>query len=221
MNKKKCLCCLTEFKPRRSTALFCRETCRVTYNRRRKTSKSPGCILSLCDFSGNWSKPYKEAGYEVIQVDLKHGQDVRLLKPPTTTSVHGILAAPPCTYFACSGNRWKRSETEIIQGLSIVDACLRFVAVCQPNWWALENPIGTLHRYLGKPTFYFNPCDYGDPYTKRTALWGKFNIPKPTPVEPTLGSFMHQRYGGNTEYTKTMRSITSIRFAYAFFQANP
>ena len=38
-------------------------------------------ILSLYDYSGNWSLPYREAGYEVVQVDLKRGgQDVRLLK---------------------------------------------------------------------------------------------------------------------------------------------
>ena len=219
MDKKKCLNCLSVFKPQRSTALFCQNACRTAYNRRRKGSKSPGCILSLCDYSGNWSSPYAGAGYKVMQIDLKLGQDIRLLSPPA--NVHGILAAPPCTYFACSGNRWKRSPEEIAKGLSLVDACLRFVAICQPSWWVLENPIGTLHRYLGKPKFYFDPCDYGDPYTKKTALWGNFNIPKPKPVEPVLGSMMNKRYGGKSEYTKEQRSKTPLGFAHAFFRANP
>ena len=35
-------------------------------------------ILSLCDYSGNWCKPYKDAGYFVHQVDLKINGDVRL-----------------------------------------------------------------------------------------------------------------------------------------------
>lgn len=30
-------------------------------------------ILSLCDYSGSWSQPYRDAGYEVIQVDLQWG----------------------------------------------------------------------------------------------------------------------------------------------------
>lgn len=30
-------------------------------------------VISLCDFTGEWPRPYREAGYNVIQVDLKHG----------------------------------------------------------------------------------------------------------------------------------------------------
>jgi|TARA_R100000501_G_C2548953_1_gene64445 superfamily I DNA and RNA helicase len=41
-------------------------------------------IISLCDFTGEWSRPYKEAGYDVLQVDLKHGQDVRLFERSIT-----------------------------------------------------------------------------------------------------------------------------------------
>jgi hypothetical protein len=67
-------------------------------------------ILSLCDYSGSWSKPYRDAGYKVIQVDIKHGQDVRLFEFPG--QVHGILAAPPCTHLASSGARWASQEIE-------------------------------------------------------------------------------------------------------------
>ena len=41
-------------------------------------------IISLCDFSGNWSKPYRDAGYNVVQVDLKHGNDVRMFQHYST-----------------------------------------------------------------------------------------------------------------------------------------
>jgi hypothetical protein len=54
-------------------------------------------ILSLCDYSGIWSKPYKDAGYYVIQIDIKHGDDVRLF--PYPGEVYGILAAPPVYSF--------------------------------------------------------------------------------------------------------------------------
>ena len=30
-------------------------------------------IVSLCDHSGNWSRPYAEAGYLVLRIDPKHG----------------------------------------------------------------------------------------------------------------------------------------------------
>ena len=178
-------------------------------------------ILSLCDYSGIWSEPYLQAGYEVIRVDLKRtGEDIRLLhKPPQ--EIYGVLAAPPCTVFANSGARWPRTDEDYIEGLSIVDACLRFVAVCKPVFWALENPVGKLVRYLGKPKMYFQPCDYGDPYTKKTALWGNFHEPKKTPVIPTEGSKMHLLYGGKSEKTKELRSLTPEGFAQAFFEANP
>jgi len=186
-------------------------------------------ILSLCDYSGAWSQPYLEAGYDVRRVDLKTTGDVRLLEYPGP--VHGILASPPCTHFAGSGARWWEGKPDslLVEALSVVDACLRLVVVCDPAWWALENPIGRLNRWLGNPAMYFDPCDYGgyadDPdsegYTKRTALWGRFQRPAITPVPPHLGSMMHLRYGGRSERTKTLRSVTPSGFARAFMEANP
>lgn len=98
--------------------------------------------------------------------------------------------------------------------------------VHKPVFWALENPIGKMRRYLGSPSFVFNPCDFGDPYTKKTYLWGVFVPPLPLfqslrPVAPVDGSMMHTRYGGKSERTKTARSVTPQGFAQAFFEANP
>jgi len=176
-------------------------------------------ILSLCDYSGEWPRPYREAGYNVVQVDIKHGQDVRLMSYPG--KVHGVLAAPPCTHLASSGARWwaNKGETALLEALAIADACLRIVALTNPAWWVLENPIGRLVTYYGPPAFKFDPCDYGDPYTKRTCLWGKFTPPIACPVEPTEGSKMHTM--SNLIERATIRSITPAGFARAFFEANP
>lgn len=183
-------------------------------------------ILSLCDYSGAWSQPYRDAGYEVIQVDLQRGgQDVRLLQKEK--DVHGVLAAPPCTCFASSGARWKRSEKDMLEALSVVDACIRIAWACNPVWWVLENPVGKLVRYLGRPKMYFNPCDYGDPYTKKTGLWGNFTPPLPLllgrdmSVDPIEGSKMQLCYGGKSMKTKNVRSQTPAGFASAFFEVNP
>ena len=152
-------------------------------------------ILSLCDLTGEWSRPYKEAGYDVITVDIQRGEDfdVRLIRFGDFPPVHGILAAPPCTEFASSGARWwaGKGKAPLLEALSIVDACLRLVHVMRPKWWALENPVGRLRHYIGPPSYSFDPCDHGDPYTKRTQLWGQFNEPVKCPVEPTEGSKMH------------------------------
>lgn len=183
-------------------------------------------ILSLCDYSGNWPLFYREAGYDVRQFDLKNGDDVRLLKK-LDANVYGILAAPVCTVFANSGARWTRTDDEMREGLALVDACLRAVVTYRRTlkFWALENPVGKLSLYLGEPLMRFNPCDFGDPYTKKTCLWGDFVVPSPLfvttqAVEPVNGSQMWAKYGGKSERTKEARSMTPLGFAKAFFEVN-
>jgi hypothetical protein len=65
----------------------------------------------------------------------------------------------------------------------------------------------------------FHPSDYGDPYTKKTLLWGEFNHPIKQPVEPTEGSKMHKI--GESKARASRRSATPPGFAQAFFEANP
>lgn len=196
------------------------------------TDNASKIILSLFDYSGNWSKFYKDAGYNVQCVDLKHGHDVRFIEF-IEEPIHGILLAPPCTAFAVSGAQYwdaKDDSGDTALGVSLVDAGLRCVAIYKPKWWALENPVGRLRRWLGPPRFSFNPCDFGgygderDAYTKKTLLWGDFTPPVPKPIEPVRvceqGSWV-QRLGGKSERTKELRSVTPLGFARAFFEANP
>jgi hypothetical protein len=177
-------------------------------------------ILSLCDFTGTWSQPYRDAGYDVRQVDIKHGQDVRLFEA-LPYPVRGILAAPPCTDFAGSGARWwaEKGEQALLDALAVVDACMRIVMIHRPRWWVLENPVGRLRDYLGEPHMIFDPCDYGDPYTKKTLLWGEFRKPLKRRIEATEGSKMHKL--PPSEDRQALRSITPSGFAKAFFEANP
>ncbi len=107
--------------------------------------------------------------------------------------------------------------------MSVTIACLRIIATCQPKFWALENPVGRLRKWMSDPRLIFNPCDYGDPYTKKTLLWGRFNLPERNSVEPirvcSQGSWL-QKLGGKSEKTKMLRSITPPGFAQAFYEAN-
>jgi len=178
-------------------------------------------ILDLCGGTGAWSQPYKDAGYCVQVVDpLADGQDVRLLQR-LRHGVHGILAAPPCTDLAGSGARWwaEKGEDALRESLSVVDACVRIAWVQNPIWWALENPVGRLSWFLGPPLMTFDPCDYGDTYTKRTLLWGRFNAPPKRRVVATEGSKMHKLPPSPDRWR--LRSATPGGFARAFFEANP
>lgn len=91
-------------------------------------------ILSMCDLTGNWARYYMLAGYRVILIDPKHGDNKPWRMTPNMdlprhcpyefviyphtiqhfirhrmNQVHGvvgILFAPPCDDFAASGSRW-------------------------------------------------------------------------------------------------------------------
>ena len=187
-------------------------------------------ILDLCGGTGAWSRPYKEAGYDVRLITLPD-YDVRTYAPPE--SVYGVLAAPPCTHLASSGARWfkQKGKEALFEALAVVDACMRIILISSPVFWALENPVGRLVHYLHKPQIYFNPCDYGDPYTKKTALWGNFNIP----VKKLCGEVLDHNETHNNPQKRfpskmhlippsanrsELRSITPSGFAKAFFEAN-
>ena len=183
------------------------------------SKKANKIILDLCGGTGAWSKPYADAGYDVRVITLPE-HDVRTYIPPD--GVHGILAAPPCTVFCrmrmCRG---RPSDDEFAEGLIVVDACLRIIWRCQPGWWVLENPQGYLKKWLGEPKLKFNPCDYSDPWTKVTWLWGNFHTLKRSPVKP-IGSWIHRKKGSRgLSTTDEMNAITPPGFAQAFFEANP
>lgn len=175
-------------------------------------------VLDLCGGSGAWSRPYVSAGYDVRRVSLPD-QDVRYFC--THDTIHGILAAPPCTEFCIGGARhWKSKDPErLVYGLSIVDACLRIVAIARPQWWCLENPVGRLRKILGAPRVIFQPYEYGDPYTKRTCLWGDFQVPIRCPVPVTEHNRHTKMLGGKAR--GALRSITPAGFAQKFFESNP
>ena len=131
-------------------------------------------ILSLCGYTGNWSAPYKEDGYEVIQVDIKMGKDA-ILWPSDISSeprfsrefsdissydIYGVIAQPVCTYFAGSGASHKRTDEQIKEGLSLVDACIRIAWAVRPHFFVMENPVGKLRRWIGPPLQIFHPWEY-------------------------------------------------------------
>jgi hypothetical protein len=171
-------------------------------------------ILSLFDCTGNWSRPYKEAGYHVIQQDIQLGQDIfehtlvgANLDRVEGKTVHGILAAVPCTDFASSGSRWwkgKENQPAPYEGTEVpVDnrldffvgmtlATLAIVEWLDPVLWVIENPRGRIRKLvpeIGPARLVFHPWQYGDPYTKETFLYGSFNARLPqTPALPLLGS---------------------------------
>lgn len=169
--------------------------------------------------------------------------DVRTYEPPD--NVYGILAAPPCTEFSVLNCKAEARDRKPEVGMVVVTACLRIIAMCSPKWWAMENPVGHLREYIGSPVLTFQPWEYGDPWTKRTDIWGCFSPPpkvyrcwddvpdklplytRPNRDKPNF-AYLHksaqalipQLAWAHPNTDADFRSITPPGFAQAFFRAN-
>ena len=195
-------------------------------------------VLSLFDHTGVWSQPWEDAGYRVVRFDLQDDPDtgdvcafdvgffIEQFGDFEGADVYAILAACPCTEFAASGARHfatKDADGRTAAAVELVHQTLRTVEYYRPAIWAIENPVGRIERLAGLPPWRlaFDPHHLGEPYTKRTHLWGRFNADLPiAPVAPVEGSKMHRRYGGGGLATKNARSATPEGFSYGFFMAN-
>lgn len=187
-------------------------------------------LLSLYDFTGNWSDPYRKAGWEVVMVDIKHGVDILnwnyRVYPPDYFS--GILAAQPCTAYSGSGARWwagKDKSGETAHFDSLTRKTLEIIEYFRPglDFWVLENPVGRIAKRVPELAKYrlltFNPCEFGDPYTKRTVLYGELNpFLVRSFVKPVHGSKMHKFPPGPER--AALRSETPKGFSAAFYMAN-
>jgi hypothetical protein len=137
-------------------------------------------LLSLFDYSGAWSEPFMDAGWDVIHWDIKLDEfcDVNNIDSAETAlelfeNVDGILAAVPCTDFAVSGAQyWPKKDESGQTALSIelVRQVQRLANLFTPTdieyegtfFWSMENPVGRIGKLfpeLGQP-YYFNPCDF-------------------------------------------------------------
>lgn len=103
-----------------------------------------------------------------------------------------IIAHPPCTYLAVSGNRWfsvKRYGTKALERAGEREKAAQFfmkVAGAGCDRIAIENPVGYMSSFYRPADQYIQPWMFGEPYEKLTCLWLK-NLPqlKPTKiVEP-------------------------------------
>jgi hypothetical protein len=164
-------------------------------------------ILDLCGGTGAWSRPYKEAGYDVRVITLPEydilktfcADDVKQIFFYSQNGIgkmslpydriYGILAAPPCDQFSFVRTTPKMPR-DLRKGMECVKACLEIIWHCQTHYenqhqklpplkfWAMENPFfASTKWFLGKPAFVFQPYEFGDGYKKMTALWGSFNPP--------------------------------------------
>jgi hypothetical protein len=169
-----------------------------------------------------WCKYFIFKGYRINDVKVR------------VNDIYGVLAAPPCAEFSKASWNKKWIDRDFKKGMETVTACLEIIWNIQINshklkFWALENPMGYLYNFLGKPAFYFQPWQFGDKTflaTKRTALWGYFNQPVKIVRKRNVPYIRNPKNTKSTnsnpgwQVNKEKRAITPPGFAKAFFNAN-
>ncbi len=130
-------------------------------------------ILHLCADIGSDTRYYQlDNNYEVIKI----GKDIGVENYNPPKNVYGIIANPVCTEFSIA--KGFHIDGDLRKGMFLVNHCLRIIKECNPTFWVIENPAtGKLKDFLGEPDFIYQPWEFGSPWTKKTALWGKFNKP--------------------------------------------
>lgn len=139
-------------------------------------------------FSGleGFSAAFKDSEkWDVVTVDWEPDFDpdivanVLNLGPEDLPYADAILASPPC-------NAWSpgASHTHIDEdgrpvsewgrtSILLVHHTRGLIRSLDPDWYAIENPMGGMRKELGHPDAHVWWCQYGSDRAKPTDLWGR------------------------------------------------
>jgi len=149
-------------------------------------------VLIACEYSGAVRDAFIKQGHDAMSCDLLP-TDVD--GPHYQGSVTDILndgwdlmiAHPPCTYLAVSGNRWlyNKDGSKNEERWENREEALDFVRLLMNapiERIAVENPVSVISSEIRKPDQIIQPWQFGDEAQKTTCLWLK-NLPKLKPTK--------------------------------------
>lgn len=158
-------------------------------------------IISLCDYTGIFTKSWRDAGYKAIHIDPQRDDNGTILEMMPVISkairenrVAFVAGFPPCTDLAVSGaahfaNKAAKDNHFQAKAALIAEQC-RVIGEVSGAPWFFENPVSVLSSIMGKPNHHFHPYEFGgylpeddehpewpeyikprDAYPKKTCLW--------------------------------------------------
>lgn len=197
-------------------------------------------ILIACEESQTVCKAFRSKGLEAYSCDIQKpsgghpewhifGDALITLQGGIITTMDGknhyigawdlVIAHPPCTYLAVTGNRWfnislygEKAVQRYKDREEAVDFFMQFVK-CKSPKVAIENPIGYISTAYKKPTQIIHPYMFGDPARKATCLWLK-GLPKLTPTDIVEPEIIHYKNGKGTDdpwHMETMKLTPTER----------
>lgn len=166
-------------------------------------------VLVACEESQRVCMAFRDRGFEAYSCDIQEpsgghpewhilGDAIEAVNGGIVTTMDGqthevgkwdlLIAHPPCTYLAVSGNRWfnkgKYGEKAVKRWELRGEAAAFFMVfvnadVCKI---AIENPVGYMSTYYRKPDCIIQPYEFGHQARKKTCLWLK-NLPGLIPTD--------------------------------------
>lgn len=203
--------------------------------------------LFLFERTGNMARPWLEAGYDVLCLDIEHSVrtppahsarcDLTTLGPALSlmsergyspADVIFMGASPPCTDVACSGARdlARKGLRALSRSLEMFATAQEMASLIRAPWY-IENPRSTVSTYWRKADQRFHPHQFtlmepADNYTKETWLWtgGGFVMPDPCPdlSLPPPDDRIHKAPPSRDRGAE--RSAAPMGFSRAVFEAN-
>ena len=199
-------------------------------------------VVALYSKTDTLVRPWLDAGYRAVLVDLQHpdgestegrlttiGADMLTWIPPkwlAKADVAFVAAFPPCDHLAVSGARWFQGK-----GLGKLAHSIRLFerAAFWCDWFGapylIENPVSTISSYWRKPDHTFHPWQFtafepADNYTKKTCLWTGcgFVMPAAKADCETIDDRIHK--APPSDERADFRSATPLGFARSVFAAN-
>ncbi len=175
-------------------------------------------VLVACEYSGRVRDAFLKKGHDAMSCDLLPTESPGPHYQGDVLDVIWdgwdlMIAHPPCTYLATSGNRSFVNNPDRWQ--KRLDA-MRFVHAlmsAEIEKICIENPQGAISTHIRKPDQYIEPYEHGHPESKKTGLWLK-NLPLLIPTKTVEPVWIINRNGKRESpmhyYTKCQkaRSLT-------------
>lgn len=170
-----------------------------------------GRVAILCEYSGVVRDAFIKAGHDAISCDLR---PTEAPGPHIEGDIFDyywdsydlIIAHPPCTHMAVSGNRWYAGTPARKES---ADFIWKLWSMHSAHRMAIENPVGQINKYLpGMPRpQYIQPWQFGHGETKKTGLW-KRNLPDLVPTDIVDGREQRIWKMGPSPEREKLRSLT-------------
>lgn len=132
-------------------------------------------MLVGCECSGVVREAFRNKGHQAYSCDLKpadDGSDYHLVRDIFDV-VHWdwdlLIAHPPCTALAVSGNRYYHQSEARKEAFNF----FMKLANLPIDKIAIENPVGVVSSMWRKPDQIVQPYEFGEDASKKTCLWLK------------------------------------------------